>query len=313
MNNKIQGFESWLYGRGTNPESITRILLTIRRVHKRYNNLTPLSFESYILDLQRNRNKPNYINREISNIKNYSQYADIEFSIPYQKKKETIKSIMTDREIEDFINLPRLPKAPRSTYETFQMFWLILSQTGMRPKELATLRSNQLREDGIFLNETKTGHPRFVPLIPETARKLQEYAKGKNLIFTNKKGNQLNKQHWSREFRQRVKIMGIKREGLTAYSLRHSKITRMIEDDISPFKIRKIVGHANIQSTLNYEHLTTKDVIIANGKDRLLNKNLSKDTKSQILIETIQKQLTKEDSFDIQKTEDGVQLKITWG
>lgn len=36
----IQGFETWLYGRGVTPDTASRILTTIRRVKKRYGEIT---------------------------------------------------------------------------------------------------------------------------------------------------------------------------------------------------------------------------------------------------------------------------------
>lgn len=310
----IREFETWLYGR-VSSDNVYRYLLSVKRVQKRFGELTPNTAIEYVNSLRKQGSRSSYINCEIANLKQWFTFTgEIEkFICPYAKQQETTKTILSQKEIELLINLPRQKGRAIKTHERYSLFWKILAETGMRPKELATLKQKNIRDDGVYLYETKTGRPRFVPLLPETIKRLKEFAEDRDVIFINQLGTPLKKADWGNNFRYRLRILGIKRPGVSAYSLRHSKITRMIEGDISPFKIRKIVGHADIQSTLNYEHLTTRDVITANERDPLFTANLTPDTRSDNLLATIKQLILNGDHYEFKKTEKGIEVKIIWG
>ncbi|HBA55916.1 MAG TPA: hypothetical protein DCZ04_16060 [Syntrophorhabdus aromaticivorans] len=50
------------------------------------------------------------------------------------------------------------------------------------------------------------------------------------------------------------------------YLLRHEKITRLIQTNTSTAIVARIAGHKNVQTTMNYVHLTLRDIVAASRK-----------------------------------------------
>lgn len=138
---------------------------------------------------------------------------------------------------------------------------------------------------GVFvLEDTKTNDTRLVPIPPNLKDKLNHYLAEQHLgpkeyLFAstrggNKDGNTpvFDNVDWHYNFHARLRRLGIRRPHLTPYSLRHSFITRLLEEDVNLFKVQKIVGHRRLSTTAQYTHMTTKDLIRAINKDPLIMK-----------------------------------------
>ena len=92
-----------------------------------------------------------------------------------------------------------------------------------------------------------------------------------NLVFTTQPGNLFLPQYGSRECSRILKIIDkkeIKRAELEnrephlysvyPHKFRHTFVTRMNQSNMSPFTVRKIAGHSNINMTNYYTHLETE-------------------------------------------------------
>jgi len=143
--------------------------------------------------------------------------------------------------------------------------------TGMRPGEVAHLTINTVDfgRNIFILKDTKTNTPRFVPIPPNVLKDLQAHVESikTEYLFPAERGGNRRKEEkvvddvdWHYNFQQRIKRLGIKRDNLSCYSLRHSFITTMLEEDVNLFKVQKIVGHRRLETTAHYTHLTTKDL-----------------------------------------------------
>lgn len=289
----------------------------IKRIVKKYGvKVSPQNIDDYFFELYKSGHKATYMNYELNVLRKYCEMINCPdwLTVKFFKETETIKSILTVEEINKVINCPRPYKQPLKVYEMYCLFWRIFAETGMRSKEIATLRKENLTSNGVNLFITKTTKPRFVPLIPTTHALLEKYAlTKKDYLFTPlNKEVPINKWLWGNNFRLRCKQLGMKRQGLTAYSMRHSKVTRMIEQDISPFKIRKLVGHACLETTLAYEHLTTKDVIIANEQDILLANKIRPEDKIDRILESLKSWIGQQDNFSYKKENNKLQIEINF-
>ena len=82
---------------------------------------------------------------------------------------------------------------------------------------------------------------------------------------------------------QKVKINGI--EDITTHTLRHTYGTRCIESGMQPVVVQKLMGHTDIQITLNtytsvFDEFKQKEIDKVNQyflKGRMLNKELLED------------------------------------
>jgi integrase len=244
--------------------------------------------------------KPNYLRNIVSAAKIYTQflkdcnrdYDPLFLTCQYPKANQTNKAILNDDEIEAIINLPIGFNQKGFYYHRFTMFIKILAFTGMRPGEAGTLTKSTIDfgRNCFCLVETKNGHSRLVPIPPNIRKDLQNYL---NILQTDKLFPGIDATDWGDNFKKRCLKLGIYRKGLSIYSLRHSLITRLIEEDVNLFKIQKIVGHRKVDTTAAYTHLTTKDIQQAILKHPLIRKQ----TDPKLIIQSIKEMI---ESYDLQ-------------
>lgn len=313
MVDSFGGFKLFLLRRGKRQSTIYTHITNIKRVLSAVQPLTRENIENYILTLQEQGKKETYINHMMDAVSLYGQYKGIEElqHIPRLKEKEHIKATMSDEEIETFLALP-CSEDGRNNVEVWNMwtlFWSVCAYTGMRPGEVAglTIDAVDFGRNIFILDVTKT-NPRLVPIPPHLKAQIKQRIESLDgeLLFPspNKKGL-IKPNLWFYNFRLRLKMLNIKRTNLTAYSLRHSFITRMLDEDVNLFKVQKIVGHKNIETTAHYTHLTTKDIISALKKDPLSRKNLNPKEILTALKEAIQAFRLHEDDRFAYKLEEG--------
>lgn len=65
-------------------------------------------------------------------------------------------------------------------------------------------------------------------------------------------GKQMNGDNIYQYVKKRLKRLGLK--GLTTYGIRHSFANRLSEAGVNAFHIQKLMGHADIKTTLNYQN-----------------------------------------------------------
>lgn len=278
-----------------------------------YRGSRPLTYELIVefMTFKRQTCKNSYINHYINFAAvwcDYQKYlgqpADARYkTIKYFKIEDTNKSTMSDDEIEKFLALPpksamRLngrTKKPmlviynqNGMYAKWTLFFSVLAFTGMRPNEVATLTAQNVDFGrNVFVvtsQNSKTHDQRFVPIASNLLEPLKKHMENcGEYLFKSVHGSIFNSVDWCYNFQDRVKRLDIKRAGLTCYSLRHSFITRMLDEDVNLFKVQKIVGHKRVDTTAKYEHLTTKDIQKAILRHPLIRKN----TDPQVVVDAL--------------------------
>lgn len=277
------------------------------------NNFDLEKIDDSLLTLAKTK-KPSYINCIISSLRNYGHFTKDERlqQIPYFKIQDAEKGILSDEEIEAFLDLScpeHLNKVGKQSYEKMTVFWRVVAFSGARCGEIAPLDINHIDFGrNLFLVNGKTGK-RNIPINPLLLPFIKSYIKDlkDDLLFKSSRTQRpIDRATWHWDFHQRLKRLGIKRERLTPHSLRHSFITRLLDEDVNLFKVQKIVGHRNIVSTARYTHLTTKDLQRTIMKDRL-----SKNSIPPIeVIRQIKNMLSEFDDprFGFELTDKGLEL-----
>ena len=123
----------------------------------------------------------------------------------------------------------------------------------------------------------------------------------------------INNANWSKNFHLRLDRLGIKRKNLSVYSLRHSMITRLIEEDVSLFRIQKLVGHHNITTTAKYVHLASKDMEEALKKHPMVRRSTDPQSILRALVESVKSfKLGLDDRFtyELKETEGSLEVKV---
>jgi len=137
-------------------------------------------------------------------------------------------------------------------------FALIAFDCGLRPEESYRLRWDQFRNGSIEIHSGKTKDARrSVPDSPRVVEMLERRRAETDggLIFPapTKTGHigsdSLKKQH-------AAAIKAAKLELFVIYSLRHTCLTRWAQSpDMDPFTLKKLAGHARIETTMRYVHM----------------------------------------------------------
>lgn len=285
----LNPYRLYLLTNGRKASTVQRHLNVLKGLLSSIKELSKEEVNSYILRLKLENKRHSYLNQVTDTVRMYARFIGVSddlVSFRRFKAQAFAKATMSDQEIEDFLALPcpqititrRGKSFQRPTdpvgWSIYRMFFTICAYTGMRMGEVASLSVNDLDfgRGVIQVEDSKTNTPRAVPMPSNLEEPLKAYLGGlkTTFLFPSRRGKGvLGDVDWNYNFKVRLKQLGISRTNLTPYSLRHSLITRLLEEDVNLFKVQKIVGHKRISTTAQYEHLTTKDIKQAIEKDRL--------------------------------------------
>lgn len=255
-------FERWQRRRGLKPRTIASNTALILPAP-----LTKVEFEKY-LDTKIEKCRASYVNRIICAVRLYGEFSGCEWMKEIKRvrdKRDPVKSILSDEQIELFLSQRPTGGSYDKFYRMMDIFWLVMAYTGMRTVEASTLTRNDLNWSAkmIELNDTKTGQFRKIPIYEPIEKPLRDYVASikTDLLFPsrNNKAKAIDHHVWGKSFNRRLKMAGIsKRDGLTAYSLRHSFCSRLGSEaggNASLLEVQRIMGHTDPRTTSKYFHL----------------------------------------------------------
>ena len=212
------------------------------------------------------------------NIRNESRY-DEPIIIP--SKKDIVALLKAADDLSNSKN-----KTIANAWIRYRPILYLAVDSGMRPQEYIAAAKSALTEDGIQVNRaidggwkkisvTKTSAGRrFIELSPDTLGLIENYINKhsvKNdydLIFASETGKWIDRRNWQhRGFDVACEKAGLGDEieesgkiifqpKYRPYDLRHFFASILIEKNTNLKKIQKLMGHSNIETTLNvYGHL----------------------------------------------------------
>jgi len=130
-------------------------------------------------------------------------------------------------------------------------------KTGMRRGELLGLRKKDIDFSGnfIYLEKTKSGAHRQIPMIPEVRAIITRLAIGcedEGLLFKNRAGDPYSDLRTA--FNTALSKAGIKE--FHFHDLRHTFASDMVMSGVNIFTVSKLLGHSSVQTTMIYAHLS---------------------------------------------------------
>ena len=188
------------------------------------------------------------------------QYAKIPKTLP--------RSILTKTEARRIIHAPDIRTA--LGYRD-RVILEVLYTSGIRKQEIIQLILNDVDyHDGILKIENgKGGKDRIVPIGRIACRYLENYIKSvrpelikdpyNNHLFLSLKGNRLSKNMiWElvKKYAKKAKI----KKNVHPHTFRHTCATAMLKNKADLNTIRKILGHASLNTTQIYTHLNITDL-----------------------------------------------------
>lgn len=280
---RLPKFKNYLFRKEIAAGTIDKHIASITNVFNAIGSLQKDRVEDYIYTLFSKDRSPAHLNNMIAAFRHWGDFVEEDFrDIKYFKVSEPEKGIMSDEEItalysitpdqmEKFLSQKAKQKGgqrkviriERELFVKFTFFFFTLSHSGLRPKELVNLRPGQI-DFGMRVirldSKTKTHTSRTVAISDELYPKLQDYVRKLegNRIFPD-----WNRHQWQHQFNMRKEYLGIKREKVTTYSLRHSWVTSLLDNGANLLVVSEMAGWTDINRAKTYYKMTTKSKINA--------------------------------------------------
>lgn len=291
-------FEGYLYRKGEHQHTVQKHLKNLKHLQTKIEKYSEL--DSFLAGLKKANKSHACINSYIDTIRLLIDCFNLPIEKPKHVKKLTthIKQTLTTEQIQALINMKCPQRWEKYQFQKFSLFIRILAETGCRPGELAQVTIHDFQHDKLLLEHTKTGKPRIVPInrdIASTAStmRLEEFivrddtnydSRGKSstavivepnrgYIFTTSTRRLYSDHSWEHAFDKRLKFLGLKKPGITIYSLRHSFATECRRQKMELDMLSQIMGSSVEMIAKTYSHLDISDLRIALSRHPLLQKN----------------------------------------
>ena len=153
--------------------------------------------------------------------------------------------------------------------DLYPHWWKFLANTGLRMGEMRQLRIEDIHKDSIHVvssaaQRTKSGKWRYIPINKSARESLDRFdMSGEYLLPSQHNDSPITR------FRRICERAGIKKEKWGVHCLRHTFASHLVMSNVPLRTVQILLGHASIQTTERYAHLSPDYL-----KDSLGNLNL---------------------------------------
>jgi len=186
---------------------------------------------------------------------NMEDNPDLAARIPYPKEEKDLPKILSRKELAQFFAACRNLK--------HRVMFQLVYASGLRRNELLNLKIKDIiTDDGkyrIRINRSKGNKDRYTVLSQRLLPQLREYYKvyrPKDYLFNGRrKGEPMSAGGLRHALIKAVKQSGIKKD-INLHILRHCFASHALEDGINIRTLQELLGHASIQTTMIYLHVS---------------------------------------------------------
>ncbi len=250
--------------RGLSPKTISSYIQSVAKFCEYYgkkpDELNSEHIMDYLLYLQREKHlSSGSINQAYSGLKIlYTQVLKRTWdnTIPRSKRIKRLPRVLSRSEVNAILEAKDNIK--------HRVILKLLYSTGMRVSELSNLKIGDIDSKRMLIriNQGKGNKDRQTILSKFILEELREYYliyKPKSWLF---EGNLWSK--YSIKSIQNVFNQAKKKAGITSkcscHTLRHSFATHLLEQGVDIFKIKELLGHSSLQSTMVYLHVSSSHI-----------------------------------------------------
>lgn len=228
--------------------------------------------QNHIFNFLTNLKNQNYasasINRALVAIKVFCRFlkresitkTNVALYIDSPKMWQLIPEVLTYREIEALLNQPGQHTAEGSRDKAI---FEILYASGLRVSEVCGLNIYDVSDDEVRVMG-KGKKERIVPLGKQALTAVDSYltkyrcqwdSDKQPALFVNKRGGRIDRITIWKNIKHYAKTAGITKP-ISPHTLRHSFATHLLDNNAELRVIQEMLGHANIQSTDRYTHVS---------------------------------------------------------
>lgn len=227
----------------------------LRSCRKKPQEVTTADIRAYLLRLQAWGKSSSTINLAHNALNFY--YGEIlrrSFSVPYQKREQKMREVLTQEEMQKLITAPSNPK--------HQLLISLLYATGVRVDEIIHIKVADLdfQRKLLLVRQGKGKKDRYTILSTTVIEQIQYHLKERTLfspyLFATPTGH-ITDRTVQAVLKQARKIAKIAKK-VTPHILRHTFATHLMEAGIKTEYIQQLLGHKDIRTTRIYEAITTK-------------------------------------------------------
>lgn len=196
---------------------------------------------------------------------------DKRISLPQIKGRNSLPVVLSKQELRQLLKAPK--------YLRHRLMLGMLYGCGLRSYELCNLKLSEVdfERKTVFIRKQKGNYDRYLPLSNLLIRGLKEYIATESpveYLFNSQVTNNGNPRGISRSTIQwvikesRSKVDSHKK--ITSHTLRHTYATHLLEEGLNIMALKELLGHARIETTIIYLHVTnTGNSIKFSPLDRL--------------------------------------------
>lgn len=173
-------------------------------------------------------------------------------ALPSLKQDTKLPVILNRFELKELFRTPILLK--------HRIVLTLIYSAGLRGQEVVNLKISDIdfQRMTIHIRQSKYKKDRLLPLSPFMAKGLLKYLSAENphiWLFNGKEPDgRYSVRGLSWVMRETLKKTSIKKE-VNLHSLRHSYATHLLEDGLNIVTLKKLLGHADITTTMIYLHV----------------------------------------------------------
>ncbi|HEC77469.1 MAG TPA: hypothetical protein ENI33_09510 [Thermoplasmatales archaeon] len=279
------------------PSTIEETIRKLRYLEKReidLMNLNPEDVYEFLAEKMDEGAEATALNHYVKALNRWTKFMgwDIKFK-QYREYEKPIK-IPT---IEEVKAMADVFNKRNKEHRLKKMIIVALVKTGMRNNELCNLKKKHIdwirKQIIVFGKGGGMKKPRIIPLddnflYGKTYPSLSNYINHwrytpkypyQNFLFINKNGKNITDSYVRKVVKEAGKSIGL--DWIHPHSLRHFYATNLLRNGVNIRIVQKILGHADIKTTVRYLHVIDNDLQIAieNFEDPFLKKGLQRSLK----------------------------------
>ena len=260
----LQRLQDWLALRGLAPNTVRAYGQAARRflafVDRPLAAIQRADIEAYVHTLIAKARSPRTRNVQLAAIRALllaSGHRDRTAAIPRAKVPRVLPAVLSGTEVQ------RLLAA--TTSAKYRAIFMLAYGAGLRVGEITALETRDIDSARMLLHVRggKSG-PRYVMLSPRVLTALRQYWKAYQppdaALFPGyahpRGGTRLTRTSIHRVLRAAARAAGITKR-LSPHALRHCFATHLLESGADLRRVQLLLGHASLDTTAHYLHLTT--------------------------------------------------------